>query len=132
VEIPLRGLLLSTSATESFLKPDCWAPERLANSVPYFGFRSALTQLPQALHNRVQGRVPRAVEIYLGTAVHPPNCSVSLLTSLFKSLSFLRASSIFSTECKTVVWCLPPNCRPISGSEASVRCLAKYIAICLG
>src|SRR4030095_1905327 len=64
--------------------------------------------------------------------VYPPNCSVSLLMSLFKSLSFLRCSSIFSTECKTVVWCLPPNCRPISGREASVRCLARYIAIWRG
>ena len=35
-------------------------------------------------------------------------------------------------ECITVVWCLPPNCRPISGSEASVICLARYMAICLG
>ena len=63
---------------------------------------------------------------------HPPNCSVSLLTNLFKSLSVLRSSSIFSTECSTVVWCLPPNCRPISGNEASVRCLARYMAICRG
>jgi hypothetical protein len=29
---------------------------------------------------------------------YPPNCSVSLLSILFKSLSFLRTSSIFSTE----------------------------------
>src|SRR5579863_295459 len=35
--------------------------------------------------------------------IYPPNCSVSLLRSLFKSLSFLRTSSIFSTECSTVV-----------------------------
>ena len=28
---------------------------------------------------------------------YPPNCSVSLLSNLFKSLSFLRTSSIFST-----------------------------------
>jgi len=36
-------------------------------------------------------------------AIHPPNCSVNLFSSLFKSLSFLRTSSIFSTECSTVV-----------------------------
>ena len=35
--------------------------------------------------------------------VYPPNCSVSLFSSLFKSLSFFRTSSIFSTECRTVV-----------------------------
>src|SRR5205085_11608936 len=58
--------------------------------------------------------------------------SVSLLSNLFKSLSFLRTVSILSTECITVVWCLPPNWRPISGSEASVRCFARYIAICRG
>jgi len=67
-----------------------------------------------------------------GTTVYAPNCSVSLLSNLFKSLSFLRTPSILSTECKTVVWCLPPNWRPISGREASVRCLARYIAICRG
>ena len=39
----------------------------------------------------------------LATGIYPPNCSVNLLISLFKSLSFLRTSSIFSTECKTVV-----------------------------
>ena len=39
----------------------------------------------------------------LATVPYPPNCSVNLLISLFKSLSFLRTSSIFSTECKTVV-----------------------------
>jgi len=64
--------------------------------------------------------------------IYAPNCSVSLLSNLFKSLSFLRTPSILSTECKTVVWCLPPNWRPISGRDASVRCLAKYIAICRG
>jgi len=63
---------------------------------------------------------------------HPPNCSVSLFRSLFKSLSALRTCSILSTECMTVVWCLPPNWRPISGREASVRCLARYMAICRG
>ena len=36
-------------------------------------------------------------------AIYPPNCSVSLLSNLFKSLSFLRTVSIFSTECRTVV-----------------------------
>jgi len=30
------------------------------------------------------------------------------------------------------VWCLPANWRPISGSEASVKCFARYIAICRG
>ncbi len=37
------------------------------------------------------------------TSAHAPNCSVNLFSSLFKSLSFLRTSSILSTECKTVV-----------------------------
>jgi hypothetical protein len=65
-------------------------------------------------------------------AVYPPSISVSLFSSLFKSLSVLRASVILSTECSTVVWCLPPNCRPISGSDASVSCFARYIAIWRG
>src|ERR1039458_8263361 len=54
------------------------------------------------------------------------------IRTLFKSLSVLRCCSILSTECRTVVWCLPPNCRPISGNEASVRCLAIYMAIWRG
>ena len=36
-------------------------------------------------------------------AVYPPKTSVSLFSSLFKSLSVLRCSAIFSTECSTVV-----------------------------
>src|SRR5438552_19184184 len=83
-------------------------------------------------HSGGDGRLCCWVEIDVQTATHPPNCSVNLLSSLFKSLSSLRALSIFSTECKTVVWCLPPNWRPISGREASVRCLARYMAICRG
>ena len=67
-----------------------------------------------------------------GNRSYAPNCSVSLLSSLFKSLSSLRTPSILSTECNTVVWCLPPNWRPISGRDASVRCLARYMAICRG
>ncbi len=41
--------------------------------------------------------------------------SISLLTVRFRSLSWRRCSSILAMECITVVWCLPPNCRPISG-----------------
>ena len=50
----------------------------------------------------------------------------------FKSLLTWRCSSIFAIECITVVWCFPPNSRPISWSDAAVICLARYIAICLG
>jgi hypothetical protein len=94
--------------------------------------RLFLTHIPQAAHSGAGGRLGREVEKESGTAIHPPKVSVSLLSSLFKSLSLFRLSSIFSTECSTVVWCLPPNWRPISGSEASVRCLARYMAICRG
>jgi hypothetical protein len=94
---------------------------------------SALTEpftlAPHALPSKM---APMGRIMWGEAAIYPPNCSVSLFSSRFKSLSFLRTSSIFSTECSTVVWCLPPNCRPISGSEASVRCLARYMAICRG
>jgi len=59
--------------------------------------------LPHPLHNHVPGRPRQNSEILVETAVYPPNCSVNLLSSLFKSLSALRVSSIFSTECSTVV-----------------------------
>jgi hypothetical protein len=57
-----------------------------------------------------------------------PNESISLLIVLFKSLSLRRSASILLIECRTVVWCLPPNWRPISGSDAEVSCFTRYIA----
>src|ERR1039458_8920954 len=93
---------------------------------------SSLTQFPQTLNNRGAGRLDGRVEKEVQTAIYAPSCSVSLLSNLLKSLSSLRTLSIFSTECRTVVWCLPPNCRPISGKDASVRCFARYIAIWRG
>src|SRR5713226_5105864 len=39
----------------------------------------------------------------VGAAFYPPNCSVILLISLFKSLSVFRVPSILSTEWSTVV-----------------------------
>src|SRR5579862_2938157 len=81
-------------------------------------------KLPRKLPHKVKNRAE--------CAVHAPKVSVSLLSTLFKSLSALRCCSILPTECRTVVWCLPPNWRPISGREASVRCLARYMAIWRG
>ncbi len=57
-----------------------------------------------------------------------PNESSSLLIILFKSLSTWRRVSILLIECRTVVWCLPPNCLPISGSDADVSCLTRNMA----
>jgi len=56
------------------------------------------------------------------------NASIRRVMVRFRSLSDRRNSSILLIECNTVVWCLPPNCRPISGSEAVVSCLTMYIA----
>jgi hypothetical protein len=61
------------------------------------------SQFPHRLHREGKGFLEREVENAAGTANHPPNCSVNLLINLFKSLSVFRASSIFSTECSTVV-----------------------------
>ena len=68
--------------------------------------RTAWSPLAQGLHQLVDGAV--------------------------KALSVRRCSSILPMECITVVWCLPPNWRPISGSDASVSCLARYMAIWRG
>ena len=56
------------------------------------------------------------------------NASIRRVIVRFRSLSDRRNSSILLIECSTVVWCLPPNWRPISGSEAVVSCLTIYIA----
>ena len=55
----------------------------------------------------------------------------------FEHLDLLREraivagqTSILRTACSTVVWSRPPKRRPISGSERSVKTLARYIATC--
>src|SRR6266849_1769751 len=67
-----------------------------------------------------------------GVARAYTNESSSLLRVRFRSLSLRRRVSILWIECRTVVWCLPPNCRPISGSDAEVSCLTRYMAIWRG
>jgi hypothetical protein len=55
--------------------------------------------------------------------------SMKLLRSVLKSP---LPSFIFSTiliEWMTVEWCFPPKLRPISGSDAFVSILQRYIAI---
>ncbi len=69
-----------------------------ARKIPLF-----LAQLPHPIHSARRGRLMHGVEMPLPAAAYPPNCSVILLISLFKSLSVLREPSIFSTECSTVV-----------------------------
>src|SRR4051812_41134365 len=54
------------------------------------------------------------------------------LIRLLKSGSFFRSSSTFRIEWITVEWCFPPKLRPISGKEARVRDLQRYIATCRG
>jgi len=71
---------------------------RSGKSIP-----SYFPQLPHPLHRFREGRPGTEVEIERKAANYPPNCSVNLLIILFKSLSVLRTSSIFSTECRTVV-----------------------------
>src|SRR5713226_468973 len=56
------------------------------------------------------------------------NASMRRVIVRFKSLSDRRISSILLIECSTVVWCFPPNCRPISGSDAVVSCFTMYMA----
>src|ERR1700761_716899 len=49
-------------------------------------------------------------------------------TSSDSETSLVTNASILRTACRTVVWSRPPKRRPISGSERSVRVLARYIA----
>src|SRR3954465_11702951 len=51
---------------------------------------------------------------------------------VLKSPSFLRRSSTLRMEWITVEWCLPPKLRPISGSDACVSDLQRYIGIWRG
>ena len=51
---------------------------------------------------------------------------------MLKSPSFCRRSSTLRIEWITVEWCLPPKLLPISGSDAFVKFLHRYIAICRG
>src|SRR3954471_12693860 len=60
------------------------------------------------------------------------NPSRKLPIRLLKSRSFFRRSSTFLIEWITVEWCFPPKLRPISGSDACVNDLHKYIAIWRG
>src|SRR5258708_24910076 len=92
---------------------------------PFFRSGPRPAQLPHHMHSETQGRPGCCVENAKSSAIHPPNCSVSLLINLFKSLSFLRTPSILSTQCNTVMACLPPHCRPLSGSDASGKLLAR-------
>jgi hypothetical protein len=111
-------------------------PCNSANRAPQTASRTCLARFPHLFHIRPRRKQAEKVEIVPGTTSslrHQPfNVSVSLLRSRFRSLSDWRCSSILSTECITVVWCFPPNCLPISGRDASVICLARYMAICRG
>ena len=53
----------------------------------------------------------------------------SLLKRWSSAGSLRRSSRTLAIECITVVWCLPPKCRPISDKEASVNCLVRNMAI---
>ena len=75
----------------------------LLNLAATSDFCRALHSFHIAFTAVIQGRLDCKVENDNLAAVYPPNCSVNLLSSLFKSLSFFRTSSIFSTECSTVV-----------------------------
>src|SRR5688572_30787794 len=60
------------------------------------------------------------------------NDCIRVLTWLLKTASVFRRSSTFRMEWITVEWCLPPKLFPISGSDALVRFLQRYIATCRG
>src|SRR5437879_5715275 len=62
------------------------------------------------------------------TRAHSCSWRFSDSTSSDSAASFATRASILRTACSTVVWSRPPNRRPISGSERSVRVFARYIA----
>src|SRR5207245_10373053 len=63
-----------------------------------------------------------------GTETYSCNCRFSDSTSSDSAMSLATSASILRTACNTVVWSRPPNRRPISGSERSVKVFARYIA----
>src|SRR2546426_180179 len=71
---------------------------------------------PRIFHNRSTW----VRKIYL-------NESVKFWSILFNSLSCCRNNSILLIECKTVVWCLFPNSRPMCGSDIPVSLLQRYV-----
>jgi hypothetical protein len=91
------------------LKMDPARAGKPCNAGPKVEFLRNLTQLSQPLNRQSAGKPSRWVQNTRKTPIYAPNCSVNLFSNLFKSLSFLRTTSIFSTEWRTVVWCLPPN-----------------------
>jgi hypothetical protein len=99
---------MSHRCNQFHLHPSCEesapaAAETIAIQGAFPRFNPLLAQLPQLLHSRSTARLDDRVEKMVEPAIYAPNCSVNLFSSLFKSLSPLRTSSIFSTECKTVV-----------------------------
>src|SRR2546430_1465712 len=98
VPVPLRG---GVGFVEVFASPVCLAPPS-SNPPPQGG--------------REQ------------TRAHSCSWRFSDSTSSDSAASFATRASILRTACSTVVWSRPPNRRPISGSERSVRVFARYIA----
>ena len=64
---------------------------------------TTLTHDSHFIHRGSEGKLLPKVKNRARGAVYPPKTSVSLFSNRFKSLSDLRASVIFSTECNTVV-----------------------------
>src|SRR5215203_482615 len=77
-------------------------------------------------------RAGEGVENALTARFRQRNDSMKLLIRVLKSPFDFRRSSILRMEWITVEWCLPPKLLPISGSDALVRFLQRYIAICRG
>jgi hypothetical protein len=69
--------------------------------------RTAVLLRKRKTPRRESGRLEKIGEH--GKVLDQPNESISLLIVRFKSLSLRRSASILLIECRTVVWCLPPN-----------------------
>ena len=79
----------------------------------------SLVAYSPAISRRLAGGPRRIPHSWAGaSAVRPRPPAPTLPTN----------SSILRTACRTVVWSLPPNRRPISGSERSVSVFDRYIA----
>src|SRR5690606_35907797 len=93
--------------------------------------RQGVTPFDDASHDRqwLQQRVARGFD---QLHVHPLRVCSSTCRLWFSSACLVRASDIFLTACRTVVWSRPPKRSPISGRLFCVSSLARYMAICRG
>jgi len=80
-------------------------------------------------HTRIQHRYPARCACFYPFVGEKVYCRASI-NRVWCGSNLIGAAQLFDLlmECSTVVWCFPPNWRPISAAEAVVSCFTMYIA----